>query len=72
MMHFELIQEFKVVLVTYKNEEDLIKNEGTRVVTTYQFDLQTLKGSQAHNEWSNLSKIQTHPSLYICPFYLQE
>ena len=30
----KLIQTFMVVLVTCKNEEDPIKNEGTRVVTT--------------------------------------
>ena len=29
---FELIQAFIVVLVTYKNEEDPIKNEGARVL----------------------------------------
>ena len=30
---FELIQAFRVVLVTCKNEEDPIKNEGARVLT---------------------------------------
>ena len=30
---FELIQDFIVVLVTCKNEEDPIKNEGARVLT---------------------------------------
>ena len=30
----KLIQAFIVVLVTCKNEEDPIKNEGVRVVTT--------------------------------------
>ena len=30
----KLIQAFMVVLFTWKNEEDLIKNEGARVVTT--------------------------------------
>ena len=33
-LKFKLIQAFMVVLVTCKNEEDLIKNEGARVVTT--------------------------------------
>ena len=32
---FELIQAFIVVLVTYKNEEDPIKNEGARVLTRF-------------------------------------
>ena len=34
-----------VVLVTCKNEEDPIKNEGARVVTRLLIDFQTLKGS---------------------------
>ena len=32
---FELIQAFIVVLVTGKNEEDPIKNEGARVLTRF-------------------------------------
>ena len=32
---FELIQAFMYVLVTCKNEEDLIKNAGARVFTTF-------------------------------------
>ena len=32
---FKLIQAFIVVLVTCKNEEDPIKNEGVRVVTRF-------------------------------------
>ena len=32
---FELIQAFMVVLVTCKNEENPIKNEGARVITTF-------------------------------------
>ena len=32
---FELIQTFIVVLVTCKNEEDPIKNEGARVLTRF-------------------------------------
>ena len=32
---FELIQAFIVVLVTCKNEEDRIKNEGARVLTRF-------------------------------------
>ena len=35
---FELIQDFIVVLVTCKNEEDPIKNEGARVPTSLLFD----------------------------------
>ena len=32
---FELVQAFIVVLITCKNEEDPIKNEGTRVLTRF-------------------------------------
>ena len=32
--NFKLVQDFMVVLITCKNEEDLIKNEGARVFTT--------------------------------------
>ena len=32
---FELIQAFRVVLVTCKNEEDPIKNEGARMLTRF-------------------------------------
>ena len=32
---FELIQAFIVALVTCKNEDDPIKNEGTRVLTRF-------------------------------------
>ena len=32
---FEVIQAFMYVLVTCKNEEDLVKNEGSRVLTTF-------------------------------------
>ena len=45
---FKLMQAFMVVLVTCKNEEDPIKNEGTRVVTTmlhYPSIFKMLKGS---------------------------
>ena len=33
--NFELVQDVKDVLITCKYEEDLIKNEGARVVTTF-------------------------------------
>ena len=36
--NFELIQDFMIVLVTCKNEEDPIKNEGARVFTTLYFN----------------------------------
>ena len=41
---FELIQDFTVVLVTCKNEEDPIKNEGARVFTTLYIDFSDAQG----------------------------
>ena len=34
-LNFKLIPDFMVSLVTCKNEEDSIKNEGARVLTTF-------------------------------------
>ena len=49
-LKFELIQAFMHVLVTCKNEDDSIKSEGARVVTTFSIIslwgfFETLKGS---------------------------
>ena len=41
---FELIQAFIVVLVTCKNEEDPIKNEGARVLTSLLEDFSDAQG----------------------------
>ena len=41
---FKLIQAFIVVLVTCKNEEDPIKNEGARVLTSVLFDFSDAQG----------------------------
>ena len=55
------------VLAACKNEEDPIKNEGARVVTTLFIDFADAQGQR----W-NLAEIQTHPSFYGWPCYLQE
>ena len=61
---FELIQAVMHALVTCKNEEDPIKNEGARVVTTfiplYVYDAQWQLTSQSlveSGQISNSSKI---------------
>ena len=41
---FNLIQAFIFVLVTCKNEQDPIKNEGTRVLTSLLFDFSDAQG----------------------------
>ena len=40
----ELIQDFMVVLVTYKNEDDPIKNKGTKVVTRLLINFSNAQG----------------------------
>ena len=44
---FELIQAFIVVLVICKNEEDPIKNECARVLTSLSFDFSDAQGQLA-------------------------
>ena len=48
-----------VALVTCKNEEDPIKNEVVRVVTTFSINFQVAQGQL------------THSSSYSCPSYLK-
>ena len=42
--NIELVRDFMVVLVTCKNEEDLIKNEGARVVTRLYINFSDAQG----------------------------
>ena len=43
-LKFELIQDFIVILVTSKNEEDPITIEGVRVATIQNIDFSNTKG----------------------------
>ena len=45
-LNFELLRDTMVVLVTCKNEEDPIKNEGARVLTTLYIDFFDAEGQQ--------------------------
>ena len=42
--NFELIRDVMVVLITYNNEEDPIKNGGARVFTTLYIDFSDVQG----------------------------
>ena len=42
--NFKLIRDYLVVLVTCKNEEDPIKNEGSRMLTSLLFDFSDAQG----------------------------
>ena len=60
------------VLVTYKDEENQMKNEGARVVTSlYSYSL-TLKGSELCSWWMGVAENQTHSNFYGSPCYLQD
>ena len=47
--NFKLILDYIVVLVTCKNEEDPIKNEGARVLTSLLFDFSDAQGQLTPN-----------------------
>ena len=59
-----------VVLLTCKNEEDLIKNRGARVFTTLYINFSDAQG-QITLELAAVSG-RTHSSFHACPCYLQE
>ena len=43
-LNFELVRDFMIVLLTCKNEEDLIINEGARVLTRLYIDFSNAQG----------------------------
>ena len=43
-LNFKLIRDFMAVLLTCKNEKDLIKNEGTRVLSRLYIDFSDAQG----------------------------
>ena len=67
--NFKLIQDYIVVLVTCKNEEDPIKNEGARVLTSLLFDFSDTQGKLTPK---SVVKFRRNSSFYSCPSYLQE
>ena len=61
------------LLVTCKNEEDPIKNEGARVVTTLFIIFSDARGQLTPNSvMESCIKIKTHPSFNSCPYCMQE
>ena len=59
------------LLVACKNEEDPIKNEGARVVTTLLINFSDAQGQLTPKSVRNFAEIQTHPRFYGCSCYLQ-
>ena len=55
------------VLVTYRNEENQMKNEGARVVTTLYSYILDAQGQR----WMGEAENQTHSNFYGSPCYLQ-
>ena len=64
-LKFELIQVFIVVLVTCKNEEDPIKIEGTRVLTSIYVGFSDAQGELICSQRWNTGEIGTHPSFML-------
>ena len=60
------------VLVACNNEEDPIKNEGTRVVTTLFINFSDAQGQLSPKSEKEFAEIQTHPNFYGWSCYLQE
>ena len=72
---FELIQAFLHVLVTCKNEEDQIENEGARMITRFSHYKSMGIFPDAQGQQTLQSTVrsgQTRPRLYGCPPYLQK
>ena len=64
-----------VVLLTSKNEEDPIKNEGARVLTRLYITFSNTQRQltpQSVVESTSFLQVKTHTSFYSCPRYLQE
>ena len=57
-------------LVACKNEEDPIKNEGARVVTTLFINFSDTQGQLTPK--SVMKSCQNHPSFNSCPYCMQE
>ena len=69
--NFEIVQDFMVVLLTCKNEEDPIKNKGARVFTTLYINFLDVQG-QITLELVVVSGRNLNSSkLSWCPPYLQ-
>ena len=60
------------LLVACKNEEDPIKNEGSRVVTTFFINFWDAQGQLTPKSVMESCRISTHPSFYGWSCYLQE
>ena len=69
--NFEPIRDIMVFLVVCKNE-DAIKNEGTRVVTTLFIDFSDAQGQITPKSAMEFAEIQTHSSFNSCHSCLQE
>ena len=75
---FKLIKDLIAILITCKNEENPIKNEGSSankfppIIRLLDFFRHSDNGSQLRNPWPNSAEFKTHLRFYGCPPYLQE
>ena len=65
---FELLLDIMNVLNTYKFKMVQINSNRKKVATSI---FRTVKGSLLCGPWLDLANFQTHPSLYVCHYYLQ-
>ena len=70
--NFKPIRDFMVVLLTCKNEEDPIKNEGARVVTTLSIDFSDTQGQLTPKSVMESCQNSNSSKLYGGSCYLQE
>ena len=61
---FKLIHTFKYVLVTYKDEENQMKNEGARVATTLYSNILAAQGAGGW-VWRKIKLIQTFMEVLV-------
>ena len=60
------------LLVVCKNEEDPIKNEGARVVTTLFINFSDAQGQLTLKSVMESCQSSNHPSFNSCPYCMQE
>ena len=69
--NFKLIQDYIVILRTCKNE-DSIKNEGARVLTSLLFDFSDAQGQLTPKSVVEFRRHLNSSQLFSCSSYLQE
>ena len=72
LLKFELVRDIIDVLVTCKYEEDLVKNEGARVLTRLYDVFSDAQGQLTLKSAREFCPNSISSKFYSCPRYLQE